>query len=96
MKVRWRKNAQLDLVEIDAHIRQENPHAANRVVSAIRQETVQLIQTPLVGRPGRVENTRELVMTKLPFIVAYQIMPSSIEILAVIHTARLWPENFPE
>ena len=66
MKVRWRRNAQFDLAEIDAHIREENPQAANRVVSAIRQETVQLVHTPLVGRPGRVENTRELVMTKHP------------------------------
>ena len=96
MKVRWRKNAQLDLAEIDAHIRQENPPAANRVVSAIRRETVQLAHTPLVGRLGRVGNTRELVMTKFPFIVAYQVTPSAVEILAVIHTARLWPENFAE
>ena len=96
MKVRWRRNAQFDLAEIDAHIQEENPQAANRVVSAIRRETVQLAHTPLIGRLGRVENTRELVMTKLPFIVAYQVTPSAVEILAVIHTARLWPENFAE
>ncbi len=57
---------------------------------------MQLARTPLVGRPGRVGNTRELVMTKLPFIVAYQVTPSTVEILAVIHTARLWPETFAE
>lgn len=96
MKVCWRRNAQLDLAEIDEHIRQENPQAANRVVSAIRRETMQLANTPQVGRLGRVGNTRELVIAKLPFIVAYQIMPSSVEILAVVHTARLWPENFME
>jgi plasmid stabilization system protein ParE len=42
VKVCWRRNAQLNLAEIDAHIRQENPQAANRVVSAIRKETMQL------------------------------------------------------
>jgi len=63
VKVRWRRSAQLDLAEIDTHIRQENPQAANRVVSAIRRETVQLASTPLVGRLGRIGNTRELVMT---------------------------------
>lgn len=94
MKVRWRRSAQLDLAEIDAHMRQENPQAANRIVSAIRRETVQLAQIPLAGRPGRVENTREFVIANLPYIVAYQVMPSAVEILAVIHTARLWPENF--
>jgi len=60
------------------------------------KKTLRLASTPLAGRPGRVENTRELVMTKLPFIVAYQVTPSAVEILAVIHTARLWPENFAE
>ncbi len=96
MKVAWRRNAQLDLAEIDAHIRQENPQAANRVVSAIRKETVQLSLIPLIGRLGRIENTRELVVSKLPYIVAYQVTPSAVEILAVIHTSRLWPENFAE
>ena len=96
MKVRWRRNAQSDLAEIDAHIRQDNPQSSSRIISAIRKETVQLARTPLVGRPGRVGNTRELVMTKLPFIVAYQVTPSTVEILAVIHTARLWPETFAE
>ena len=96
MKVCWRRNAQLDLAEIDAHIRQENPQAANRVVSAIRKETMQLAHTPLAGRPGRVENTREFVIANLPYIAAYQVMPSAVEILAVIHIARLWPENFSD
>jgi toxin ParE1/3/4 len=96
VKVRWRKNAQLDLSEIDAHIRQENPQAANRVVSAIRQGTMQLARTPLAGRPGRVEGTREFIVANFPYIVAYQVMPAAVEILAVIHTARLWPENFAE
>lgn len=116
MKVSWRRNAQLDLAEIDKHIRQENPQSANRVVSdettshltrltkdvgqvagyAIRRDTLPLASTPLLGRPGRVENTQELVVTKLPYIVAYQVTPSAVEILAVIHTARLWPENFTE
>ena len=94
MKVSWRRNAQLDLLGIDEHIRQENPQAANRVVSAIRKETLLLVSTPLLGRSGRIENTRELVISKLPYVVAYQVTP--VEILAVIHTARLWPESFAE
>lgn len=94
MKVRWRRNAQLDLIEIDMHIRQDSPQAANRVISAICREVDQLTKAPLMGRPGRLEKTRELVVSKLPYIIAYEISSSAIEILAVVHTARLWPEDF--
>ena len=94
MNVRWRRNAQLDLAEIDTHTRLENPQAANRIISAIRKETVQLSQYPLLGRLGRIEDTRELVVTNLSYIVAHQVTSSAVEILAVIHTSRLWPESF--
>ena len=94
MIVRWRRNALLDLVEIDDYIRQENPQAANRVISAIRRDTSQLAKVPLMGRLGRVENTRELVISNLPYIAACQVTATTVEILAVVHTARLWPEDF--
>ncbi|MFM9912364.1 MAG: type II toxin-antitoxin system RelE/ParE family toxin [Methylophilaceae bacterium] len=94
MKVIWRRNALLDLAEIDTYIRQKNPQAANRVVSNIRRETSVLTKLPLIGREGRIENSRELVIGQFPYIVAYQITPSAVEILAVIHSAQLWPENF--
>jgi toxin ParE1/3/4 len=49
---------------------------------------------PYLGRPGRVANTRELVVTSTPFIVAYRVVSDRIEILAVFHGARRWPDSF--
>ncbi|MCX7192833.1 MAG: type II toxin-antitoxin system RelE/ParE family toxin [Proteobacteria bacterium] len=36
-------------------MRQDNPQAANRVVSSIRRDTQLLSNTPLLGRPGRMK-----------------------------------------
>ena len=47
-----------------------------------------------MGRIGRVYGTRELVVTGTPFILPYRISGQHIQILAVFHGARQWPENF--
>lgn len=47
----------------------------------------------MVGRQGRVEGTRELIVPNTPYIVAYRIFENQIRILAVIHTARHWPRR---
>jgi toxin ParE1/3/4 len=49
---------------------------------------------PEIGRRERVEGTRELAIPNTPFVVAYRIAARRIEILAVIHGARRWPESF--
>jgi plasmid stabilization system protein ParE len=40
-----------------------------------------------------VPQTRELVFVDLPYIVVYWTR-ADVEILAVVHTARKWPEAF--
>ncbi len=47
-----------------------------------------------MGRIGRVVGTRELIITRTPFILPYRIQGNQIEILAVVHAARRWPEAF--
>ena len=63
------------------------------VDEAIRDHVLQLIDYPLSGRSGRVRNTRELVVTGLPYIVAYRVIDESVLILRVLHTARQWPDD---
>ena len=58
-------------------------------------DTVQRIgQMPYSGRIGRVEGTREAVVPRSPYIVAYQISAQTVEILGIWHGARQWPEAF--
>jgi toxin ParE1/3/4 len=56
---------------------------------------VELLQHfPGAGRPGRITGSRELVIVPTPFLVAYRVRRSKIEILALLHGARKWPEAF--
>jgi addiction module RelE/StbE family toxin len=93
MKLRYTPRAKLDLAEIHDYIAQENPQAARRVVQLIRKAAETLPQNPQVGRLGRIAETRELTVGRFPFMLAYRIAAEEIQVLAVVHTARLWPEN---
>ena len=48
----------------------------------------------MAGREGRVAGTRELTIPGTPFVVAYRIEKNGMRILAVLHAAREWPEEF--
>lgn len=94
MKIRWTRPARDDLIRIQDYIAQDNPRAAFRVVETIRERTGKLVEHPRSGRPGRVEGTRELVITDTPYLVAYRIQGEWIDVLAVLHGSRQWPEGF--
>ena len=94
MKLRYTPRAKLDLAEIHDYIAQENPQAARRVILLIRKAAETLPQNSQIGRVGRIACTRELTVGRFPFMLAYCIESEEIHVLAVVHTARLWPENF--
>ena len=52
-----------------------------------------LDQYPELGRKGRIPATRELVITDTPFLVAYRIHKREVQLLAVLHGARRWPDR---
>jgi plasmid stabilization system protein ParE len=52
-----------------------------------------LINQPQLGRVGRVEGTRELVLTGTHYILPYRLNGQKIQILAVFHTSRKWPDG---
>jgi len=89
----WLKEALADLRGIRAYIARDNPAAARRVVTKIRNGVDVLKDHPEIGRPGRLEGTRELVIRQYPYIVAYRLAESAVHVLAVVHTSRLWPEQ---
>jgi len=43
---------------------------------------------------GRVVDTRELVVPRTPFTVAYRVTEQIVEVVGVVHQARQWPESF--
>ncbi len=44
--------------------------------------------------PGRVKGTRELVVVRTSYIVAYRLKRGKIQILRILHGARQWPDTF--
>ena len=93
MRLRYTPQAKSDLAEIFSYIARDNPAAARRVVAAIRRDIMLVSDNPGIGRPGRIAGTRELVISQLPYIAAYRQQSAGIDVLAVLHTARDWPQS---
>ncbi|MGD2020834.1 MAG: type II toxin-antitoxin system RelE/ParE family toxin [Thiohalocapsa sp.] len=52
-----------------------------------------LADNPSLGRPGRVLDTRELMVTGTPYLVPYTVSDNEIVILRVLHGAQQWPQR---
>lgn len=91
--VRWTVPALADLDAMQDYVAERNPAAAFRLVNVILDRTGHLSETPEIGRKGRVHGTRELVLPDIGYVVAYRLR-DEVEILAVMHGARDWPEDF--
>ena len=82
--------------EIYRYIANQSPGAARSVRDRIKKRVKILREQPNSGRPGRVEGTRELVLAPLPYIIPYRVKSNRVELLRVLHTSRLWPDQFSE
>jgi toxin ParE1/3/4 len=93
MKVRWTRPASADIEEIGIYIARENGTAAAKIATAILDHAEMLGKHPHLGRAGRIAGTRELVVAGTPFIVAYRVSDEEVQLLAVFHGARRWPDR---
>lgn len=97
--VSWSREALDDIKEQVAFIAQDNPAAARRVADRIR-DAGKALGDMATGRPGRVTGSYEKSITRLPYIIAYELRPiagrESVVIVRVIHTSRDWSaEEWP-
>ena len=90
MRVRWTPEALEDRLQIWDYIAAEDPQAAVRLDQRIAGTVSLLEEHPEMGRPGIIAGTRELIPHE-NYRVVYEIAPSAIWILAVVHAARNWP-----
>jgi toxin ParE1/3/4 len=93
MKLVWTPRTQRSLRDIARYLTQFNPIAALSMVRLLRAAPQQLLQHPASGRPGRIDGTRELLITGTSYILPYRVRQDAIEILAVLHTSRQWPDQ---
>jgi toxin ParE1/3/4 len=94
MIIFWADSALADHAALHDYISNDDSAAADAMVQRIVDLVErQLPRMPESGRPGRVQKTRELIVSGSPYLVPYRVKPDGIEILRVIHGARRWPEN---
>jgi len=92
--VRWTQPANDDFLGLVTWIAAEQPASAASVGRRILNAVELLRDFPMQGRPGRSPDTRELVISGLPYLVVYCIDSADLEtlvILRVLHGAMLWP-----
>lgn len=93
MRIQWAERASRNLDQIEAYISQDSPAAALRTILDIIRSVEQLKDFPALGRPGRVEGTRELIIPGKPYLVPYRVKDNTIQILRVFHTSRKWEDD---
>lgn len=97
MRVEWLEPALAEFDEAMSYIAERNPQAAKDVAQTLYRCVEQLRTHPHLGRKGRVEGTHELVIANTHFVIPYRIRQDQnvVEVLAVMHDAREWPDIFP-
>ena len=92
MNIRWTQTALLDLESLHAYVAEDSLAAATEVVERILSGIEALARHPEMGRKGRVSGTRELIVA--PYVVAYRVARGTVALIAIIHSARRWPDTF--
>lgn len=102
MRVTYLSVAVLDLAEIRSYIAVDTPDTAQQIGNQLAQAINRLSTFPNLGKPGRVEGTRELITPKLgrtAYVIVYRIRLERIEVLRVLSGMRdidqILEEEFP-
>jgi toxin ParE1/3/4 len=94
VKIHWTDNAVEHLVNIYEYIALNSPTYAKQIVDKITRRSAQITAQPLSGRKVPeydAEDVRELI--ERPFRIIYRVKQDRIDVLAVIHGARLLPDE---
>jgi toxin ParE1/3/4 len=91
MQVKWLRKALQNLEQAYAYTAQTDQSAAVQLVLKIQAASEKLASFPMLGKTGRVEGTRELVIANTPYILIYRIKGKSVIILRILHSSKKYP-----
>ncbi len=94
MRIHWTQNAVEHLVNIYEYIALNSPTYAKGMVDKITRRSEQIADQPLSGRKVpeyQADDIRELI--EKPYRIIYRLKADQIDVIAVIHCARLMPED---
>lgn len=87
MRVSFTSEALSDLAAIRDYIGQDSPSAASRIAVQLVAACDALEHLPQRGRPGRVEQTRELTLI-WPYVIVYRVKEDEVQIVRIWHGAQ--------
>jgi toxin ParE1/3/4 len=90
VRVVWTPEAEQDRDDVWDYIATDNVAAASRMDELFSDVVAQLADFPLMGRPGKIAGTRELVLHE-SYRLVYEVEGETVWLLALVHTARRWP-----
>ena len=90
MELFWTPEATQDRDEIYDYIEADNPVAALDLDERLSEKATRLVNHPGLGRPGRLQGTRELIAHR-NYILIYDVAGDLVRVLRVLHAARKWP-----
>ena len=84
MRLVWSRPARASISDIFAYIKVYNPAAAQKVKLNILLSARKLVEFPEIGRQAERPGVRLLVVAGSPYILAYTISGTTVEIGSVI------------
>ena len=85
----WSRRAARNMFSIRRYIHQFNPEAARSTAKRILESARAISEHPRIGRAGRDGRTREFPVPGTPYLVVYMLQDETLEIVAVLHGARI-------
>ena len=89
LEVIWENRAENDLAEYQEYIHQFNPKASVDVVERIFDCVETIAEQPLMGKPGKINGTREFAIPDLPITLIYRIKEASLVIVFLHHHRKM-------
>lgn len=90
MKLRWLPHARADLRAIGEYVAEDSPENAVALLDRILKRAEQIPDFPLAGRmvpEFRLPDVREVI--EPPYRIIYRSLPDRIDVISVMHSARL-------
>jgi len=87
----WSPRAVAHLAALRAHVTRDSPRVAQRIAQILLAAAERLTEFPNLGRPGRIQGTRECVVPGTPYVMPYRVRGERLEVIAVFHGRQKWP-----
>jgi addiction module RelE/StbE family toxin len=88
MRIRWTSPAAQDMQGISDYLKERHPQYRLPTMHKLYGKIQSLKETPHIGRPGRIEGTREILFTPLPYVAVYRVEGEIVEIWRIWHAAQ--------